>query len=405
MEPELAKLLTASAVRERCTLIGELANQDKTRWFKLNPEKIAVCADLVAECCLRNYPDLNIPYHSRWRHFVIGDTDLWQFYCEEKLQGVDDVARTKTAIDLVFISVLLDAGAGSAWRYFDPVTNAELSRSEGLAAASIHLFFNHLARFDQDQGFYLNAQSLRSLSLDVLAKSFQHSDTNPLIGMEGRLRLLRGLGDALMLEKNHVLSRPGDLYDVLDAKIQDDALEASEILNEILDRFGSIWPGGLIHLGTNLGDAGYHHLIQTCDTSNEIVPFHKLSQWLSYSLIEPLQWKGINVMNLDNLTGLPEYRNGGLFIDTEVLAPRDHTLLSQRLAVDSEAVVEWRALTVYLLDQLAERTRQELNRDTAQLPLSSILQGGTWAAGREIAGKLRKDGSPPINLAIDGTVF
>ena len=46
------------------------------------------------------------------------------------------------------------------------------------------------------------------------------------------------------------------------------------------------------------------------------MPLHKLSQWLAYSLIEPLQRAGIAVTDIDGLTGLAEYRNGGLFIDT-----------------------------------------------------------------------------------------
>ena len=39
------------------------------------------------------------------------------------------------------------------------------------------------------------------------------------------------------------------------------------------------------------------------------------------------------------------------------------------------------------------------------MPLGSILEGGTWAAGRQIARKLRPDGSPPLAVVSDGTVF
>jgi len=44
---------------------------------------------------------------------------------------------------------------------------------------------------------------------------------------------------------------------------------------------------------------------------DRIVPFHKLTQWLTYSLLEPLETAGLTVVNLDELTALPEYRNGG----------------------------------------------------------------------------------------------
>ncbi|MGA8820095.1 MAG: DUF1688 family protein, partial [Xanthobacteraceae bacterium] len=46
-----------------------------------------------------------------------------------------------------------------------------------------------------------------------------------------------------------------------------------------------------------------------------------------------------------------------------------------------------------------------LNRSAAELPLAKILQGGTWATGRELAFARRADGSPPLKIISDGTVF
>ena len=118
------------------------------------------------------------------------------------------------------------------------------------------------------------------------------------------------------------------------------------------------------------------------------MPFHKLSQWLTYSLLEPLQWAGVRVDGLDALTGLPEYRNGGLLIDAGVLRaarPRGRSA-AHRSRVD-ELVVEWRALTVALLDELAPLVRERLGADAEQLPLACVLEGGTWAAGRRIAAR------------------
>ena len=73
--------------------------------------------------------------------------------------------------------------------------------------------------------------------------------------------------------------------------------------------------------------------------------------------------------------------------------------------VGTELVVEWRALTVVLLDRTADALRAKLGVTAAQLPLAKVLQGGTWAAGREIAKQKRADGSAPIPLRTDGTVF
>jgi hypothetical protein len=43
--------------------------------------------------------------------------------------------------------------------------------------------------------------------------------------------------------------------------------------------------------------------------------------------------------------------------------------------------------------------------DAQSLPLAKILEGGTWATGRVLAREKRTDGSPPIKVVSDGTVF
>ena len=111
------------------------------------------------------------------------------------------------------------------------------------------------------------------------------------------------------------------------------------------------------------------------------------------------------VAGIDGLTGLAEYRNGGLLLDAGVLALRNPDEAARRHAVGSELVVEWRALTVALLDRLAELVRARLAADAVSMPLARILQGGTWAAGRAIARARRADGAPPIKIISDGTVF
>ena len=138
--------------------------------------------------------------------------------------------------------------------------------------------------------------------------------------------------------------------------------------------------------------------------TNGWVPFHKLSQWLTYSLLEPFEWAGVHVEDLDALTGLPEYRNGGLLLDTGVLRLREPAWAARTWKVSDELVVEWRALTVALLDELAPLVRTRLGVDAGQMPLACVLEGGSWAAGRALAERLH-DGRPPLSVASDGTVF
>ena len=404
------KLLSASEVRRRCQCMGELAVSGNSNWFSVNEVRFKRSVDLVKDTCLNNYPDLNIPVHSRWHHFLMDGVNLWEYYTRN-FSG-NGVALARSAADLVFLSVLLDAGAGERWRYQDPVTGKLVSRSEGLAAASIELFFNHITQAHPQHGWALSSESIRSIDRLKLSNVFQSSGKNPLLGIEGRVKILQGLADALddLGNSEAGYSRPGNIVDeclnkssrsiMLKRKI-----EATQVLEIILQRFGSNWPNGYVVDQVNLGDCGYHSLLQTEDETTGIVPFHQLAQWLVYSLIEPLQWAGIEVVEIDELTGLPEYRNGGLFIDTGALQPLDFSLMTAKLSTDSEAIVEWRALTVYLLDRMAWELRKSLKKSKKSLPMGAILQGGTWSAGRNLAKRLRSDGSPPLNLDIQGTVL
>jgi hypothetical protein len=113
----------------------------------------------------------------------------------------------------------------------------------------------------------------------------------------------------------------------------------------------------------------------------------------------------LTITGVNELTGLPEYRNGGLFLDTYVLELKQKGELSVTHSPHSELVVEWRALTVALLDELARKIRRELHKTDEEFPLVKMLQGGTWSAGRKIAKELRPSGAPPLQLQSTGTLF
>lgn len=199
--------------------------------------------------------------------------------------------------------------------------------------------------------------------------------------------------------------RPGGIFDHLAAKAKGGRLAAPDILAELLIHLGPVWPSRLSLGGVALGDCWRHPAMDTADATDGLVPLHKLSQWLSYSLIEPLQAGGVEVVDIDGLTGLAEYRNGGLLVDAGVLVLCDPADAARAHDVASPLIVEWRALTVALLDRLAAQVRERLKLDAVSLPLAKVLEGGTWAAGRKIARERRPDGSPPIRIDSDGTVF
>jgi hypothetical protein len=401
-------LLSAKAVRERAHRMLAIGLEDRLPNFRIHPERMDNAVDLVLQTTRKAYPSLDVPFHSRWRHFVMNKDNRWADIADH-ISWPDRAARARAEFDLAIVSVFLDAGAGPSWRYHDPKTGSAIGRSEGLGLASLAMFAAGAFSADPLQPLRADAAVLVNFTVADLERGLQVSDRNPLVGLEGRVDLLRRLG-ALVASKPDVFGsfdtpRPGGLFDRLAMEAREKKLPAPAILAKLLQELGPIWPSRLTLGGIALGDCWKHPALTSMDATSGLMPLHKLSQWLAYSLIEPLQTAGIRITDIDDLTGLAEYRNGGLFVDIGVLEFRDAEDARREHEVASSLVVEWRALTVALLDRVADGLRQRLGLDANSLPLAKILEGGTWAAGRVLARERRADASPPVKVISDGTVF
>jgi len=471
----LALLRDPATIRVRCAAVLKSVEDNNSANFRLNRDALGAVADRVAALTLRRFPDLRIPYHSRWRHFEAGGVDR-KAELDALLQGRDRAERARVHFDLTVVSVLLDAGAGPRWHYTEskvldalalpaqhhgsddllalldraarpktatestaappsadvsadvptdvpaaapppvdkPVDRPTYTRSEGLGVASFRAFLAGAFSSHRDDALRCDAAALQAVDAAALRGVFQATPSNPMVGLEGRSGLISRLGEALHDEaaRDGVPARPGLLFDRLTDHGRRSEVSAAEVLGELLRVFAPIWKSGSLVQGLPAGDVWPHRWAgndtgrgEHNPTTAGWVPFHKLSQWLTYSLLEPLEWAGVKVTGLDALTGLPEYRNGGLLLDGGVIVPRNPRDLESTRKAGDEFIVEWRALTVALLDELAVLVRQRLGRTAEQLPLACILEGGTWAAGREIALELRSDGSPPLKIDSDGTIF
>jgi hypothetical protein len=453
----LARLFDPGTVRARCAAITRAALDDVSPHFTIERSRLAAVADRVAALTQRRFPDLRVPMHSRWRHFEAGGVDR-KAMLETLLAGRTTAEVARAHFDLTVLSVLLDAGAGTGWSYTEgrdvgaaalplqrhdgdellalldqaaktpasgepataPASGAgEVSdapaaapaatpgalagvyrRSEGLGVASLRAFVAGVFSASASDPLRADAATLKLVDAAVLRNVFQVTPANAMVGLEGRAGLVSRLGEVLAAEaeRGGVEPRPGLLYDRLTAGGTRTAVSATEVLVAVLQLLSPIFTSGSRVQGLPAGDVWPHRWAGAATASGPDattagwVPFHKLSQWLVYSLLEPLQC-------------LPEYRNGGLLVDGGVIVPRDARDLARSWKPGDEFVVEWRALTVTLLDELADLVRQRLGRSAAELPLACILEGGTWAAGRELAAEMRSDGAPPLKVDSDGTVF
>jgi hypothetical protein len=397
---EARALLSAAAVRERAHAVLAEAEAQRLPHWRVDLDALPACADYVTAIIRKRYPTLEIPFHARWRHFVFGGKDLWAD-TRGAASWRDAHALARAEFDLAITSVLLDAGAGAAWRYTDAASGMIASRSEGLALASLRLFEWGGFSADPADPLRADAEALGRFDAAQLADAFQVSERNPLAGLDGRARLLNRLGAHADVRTDLFgrtdRPRPGGLYDVMLARARGGILEAPVILDVLLEALGPIWENRPQVDGVVLGDCwdvpGFGY-----------VPLHKLSQWLAYSLIEPLERAGVTVANVDGLTGLAEYRNGGLFIDAGVIVPATPDVIARPHQVSDPPVVLWRSLTVALLDRIAPLVRERLGVSEQDFPLARVLEGGTWAAGRALA-REKRGGEQPLSIISDGTVF
>jgi len=412
-DPKLAqaarRMLNAATVRERAGRLFDLALMDRLEHFTVDLSRLDATAHFVAELTRSEHPTLEVPPHARWRNFEVGSIDRWGMLAAAR-DWADAREIGRAGVDLAVVSVLTDASAGSRWVYAEAATGETYSRSEGLAVASLAMFASGIYSSEPFDPLRADARALAGLTAEELADGFQVSSSNPLIGLDGRLGLINRLGEVLatrpdVFSTDDASLRPGGLVDHLFRLFPEGRVPAAAVLEILIDALGGVWPGHYVLGGVPLGDTWIHRKLATDDPTSGLMPLHKPPQWLTYSLIEPLAWAGLEVTDLDGLTGLAEYRNGGLMIDSGLLQLRDRAELGRIHPIDGELVVEWRALTVALIDRLAGVVRQRLGRNAWNFPLAAVLEGGTWLAGRRLAREIRPDGSPPLMVESDGTVF
>ncbi|CAR22603.1 URC4/urg3 family protein [Lachancea thermotolerans CBS 6340] len=415
-------------------------------YFDLDLGQMPRVADFLCEIVKRDYGTeyASIPPHGRWQHLNHGHPGRVEgLIAQWRDSGVDEVEVARKLVDLLVFSVLVDAGAGNSWKFTVPGSSTSVGRSEGLAVASYYLFVEGSLSDDRDDPYKVTGRALSNFDAELFSRGFQVSEANPLAGAPGRVSLIQRLGAALLARPDifGAEARPGALVDYLYAKstVTSDAagatsptIDLQDVWDALMQGLTSIWPAGrTVVNGEPLGDAWRLDTKAAASSDHtpagvpsDIVTFHKLTQWLCYSLLVPLERYGykFRISNKSLQTGLPEYRNGGLFYDFGVLKLKSDALKGG-LAFSAQlrdaghdasdtiptfephqgAIVEWRCLTVGLLDSLLPLVNKKLEYE---LGLPQLIEAGSWKAGREIAAKLRPaTGGPPIELYSDGTVF
>ncbi|EKJ77578.1 hypothetical protein FPSE_02076 [Fusarium pseudograminearum CS3096] len=432
MDTDRDYLLSLRAVRIHANKVFEAAKRGELKHFDYDESRMSEVADYVSKVIDRDFgPDKydTIPPHGRWQHFDVGgvarvDSLIKQWSSEA---DIDKTEITRRLIDLFFVSVLLDAGAGDVWRYKESDSGQEVVRSEGIAVASLHMFQAGAFSSDDSAKTRVDGKGLVQLQESDFNTHFQVSADNLMVGVPSRVQLLQAVGSSLLKQPDVFgeSGRPGNLVDYLMTKSSDSKTLGYEQLWSCLQSLLiPSWPGNrTVFNGQPIGDAWPLEVLASIadkegnsQEKSKIQPFHKLTQWLAYSLSVVFERQlGYTWENMELGTGLPEYRNGGLYVDLGVLKLKNDDLQVGKensgqdlpqFDASSDVIVEWRAMTVALLDELHQMLQDNYKPRGVNLSLLQMLEAGTWKSGRELAAELRPATKcSPILVISDGTLY
>ena len=195
---------------------------------------------MVAAVTRRRYPDLGVPYHSRWRHFETGGIDR-KAELDRALAG----PQRRRPRACPYRPYRGERAAGRRRRpgmeFCRSRIGTALHALEGLAVASFRAFMRGAFSARQDDPLRVDAPALAAMDAATLASLFQAGTANPLLGLDGRAALLRRLGSALTTQRDAFgdSARPGALFDTLTAHGTRRAVSASTLLEALLDGLGT----------------------------------------------------------------------------------------------------------------------------------------------------------------------
>lgn len=375
------ELRTTLAVRARCRRLLAHTRSAGSPWFALDDDALAAAARGLASAQPLHAHRAQVPLPSVWRLLESGGIDRRRAL-EALLRTLPEANRTHARIDLATVAVLLSAGAEAMVRYAEPATGRVLSGPAGWAVATLHAFKAGLFSSDPMRPFQADALGLRGVITDRLAQAFQAQDGRAHHEISRRAILLRRLGE-LLSEQPEVFGdegRPAGVFDIIVSPYGHgiphtaDA-DAHDILSQLLTSLADLWPGGSAIGGVALGDCWQHRALQGEGPAEGWIPLHATLQWLACSLLEPFFWGGVQVRGIAGLT-VPAHRPlGRWMLEQGLLRLRDTQAAAHRWHPADQIIVEWRALSLALFDDLCERVRATRSlgaQGLAAAPLLSI---------------------------------
>jgi hypothetical protein len=380
-------LLSAEAVRTRCGAVLEAALAGDLDHVAADLSRLPDTVGKTVAAIEAAYPDHQIPPFGCWRFFEADEVDRWAVLAGTRNFETPS-AMLRSAADLAITSHCVSVPVNSAWEWSDPVTGRAYPGRTGLGLGILSMFAAGSFSADPADPMRVDAHALIRLEGAEVAYGLQLDWNRDGDTIKAIADLLKRLGEATgmrpdLFEVDNE-TRPGILADRLAVKSDGAPIDLSECLAELQNGLSPMWAGGAALGDVVLGDAFHHSALLQGEAGAGIVPFHLVPQEIAYALVEPFAWAGLETSALDSLTGLANLEHALLFLDAGAMSLKQGpgSVLEGQEALDR--AIELRAVSVALMDRIADALRQELDAPSEALPLTCIMEGGTVRAGKKI---------------------
>lgn len=378
-------LFQPQEVRRRAHAFLDMGIAGKLNHVGLDLTKLDDALGLVLETTKEIYPDFQIPPYGIWRAFETGGIDRWSAMASAReFETAQEMLLA--AADLALLALFMKTRHPGNWVFEDPMTGSKVAGDDALALAAFHMFASGSFSGEMTDPYRVDAETLVRLDLNELTSGLQwdrDADHELLGAMQAHLKRF---GEAMALRPDLFsegnVTRPG----VLALRLAGEAgagIDASKLLDNLLETFAPVWDGGAKAGDVGLGDS-FDYTGKSAGSETTTVPFHLCAQEMVYSLVEPFAWAGFEVTGLQDLTPPSDLAHAALFVQTGVLAISSENDEALPEETKTDRMVELRAVSAALADKLADRLRSELDVSADQVPLTCILEGGTSRAGLRI---------------------
>lgn len=401
-------LLTAAAVRTRASEVLELAKAEKLTHVSVNLDLLPKLAARVTRTIEHSYPDFQVPPYGCWRHFEAGGLDRWGMLASARgFAAAEDVLAA--AADLAVATHVVSVSIRSDWIYLDMVAGQAFEGRRAIAIGMLAMFAAGSFSADPGDPLRVDAHALVRLEEAEIVDGLRLDPELDRVAVTSIKTILKRLGEAIGLRpdlfEQRGESRPGHLALKLFSMAEVAPVAVTDILDALLDGLSPIWQEGAKSNDVVLGDVWMHTKLFQDGPAKGLLPFHLIAQEITYALIEPFAWAGIEVAELDGLTGLGDLEHAALFLDAGIVNMKFKDAGSKSNEQSLDQATELRAVCIALFDRLADTLREQLDVSADVLPLTCILEGGTALLGDEIVRENATSAQQASRILKAGAVF